>query len=453
MTAVDDRTAQMALEDSPSIADIVKSPREFTRETLAGVVTALALIPEVISFSFVSGVDPKVALISSIVLGLVMSALGGRPAMVTAAAGSIALVIGPMVKTYGVGYILPTIILAGLIQIAFGVLGLARLTRFIPRSVMIGFVNALGLLIFFAQVPHILNVPWVVYPLFALTIAIVLVAPRMTTVIPAPLVAIVIVTAIVIAGHLTVPNVGGEGGTMAPGLPGLTALTVPLDLATLAIIWPTALSVAFVGLLETLLTAKLVDDLTDTRSHKGKESWALGIANIAAGFYGGIGGCAMIAQTVVNVKIGGGRTRISTAAAAIVLLVLVTVLSGLMAQIPLVALAAVMMIAAIKTFDWHSVAPATLKRMPRSETAVLVTTVIITCATGNLAFGVAGGVLLAMVLFARRVAHVIRVERTSSEDGTMVRYVVHGPLFAITFTGLDPRSSAFHGRLTGQLSG
>jgi SulP family sulfate permease len=503
MTAIDDRTAQMALEDSPAIVDILKSPREFTRETLAGVVTALALIPEVISFSFVSGVDPKVALISSIVLGLVMSAIGGRPAMVTAAAGSIALVIGPMVKTYGVGYILPTIILAGLIQIAFGMLGLARLTRFIPRSVMIGFVNALGLLIFFAQVPHILNVPWIVYPLFALTIATVLVAPRMTTLIPAPLVAIVIVTAIVIAGHLTVPNVGGEGGAMAPGLPSFTALTVPLDLHTLGIIWPTALSVAFVGLLETLLTAKLVDDLTDTRSHKGKESWALGIANIAAGFYGGIGGCAMIAQTVVNVKIGGGRTRVSTAAAAIVLLVLVTVLSGLMAQIPLVALAAVMMIAAIKTFDWHSVAPATLKRMPRSETSVLVTTVIVTCATGNLAIGIGGGVLLAMVLFARRVAHVIRVERVSSEDGATVRYVVHGPLFfgssndlverfsyaidpkeitvdlthsqiwdassvaaldavetkyrrhggAITFTGLDPRSSAFHGRLTGQLSG
>src|SRR5438094_845964 len=366
MQVANPAATQSSFEDSPSIGAVLRAPNLFVRESLAGMVTALALIPEVISFSFVSGVDPKVALVSSIVLGLVMSALGGRPAMVTAAAGSIALVIGPMVKTYGTGYILPTIILAGLIQIAFGVLGMARLTRFIPRSVMIGFVNALGLLIFFAQVPHIFNVPWVVYPLFALTIAIVLVSPRMTTLIPAPLVAIVIVTAIVISGHLTVPNVGGEGA-MAPGLPGITQLMLPLNLATLAIIWPTALSVAFVGLLETLLTAKLVDDLTDTRSHKGKESWALGLANIAAGFYGGIGGCAMIAQTVVNVKIGGGRTRISTAAAAIVLLVLVTVLSGLMAQIPLVALAAVMMIAAIKTFDWHSVRPATLKRMPMPE--------------------------------------------------------------------------------------
>jgi SulP family sulfate permease len=501
MTAIDDRTAQATFEDSPSIGSVLSSPREFTRETLAGVVTALALIPEVISFSFVSGVDPKVALFSSVVLGLVMSVLGGRPAMVTAAAGSIALVIGPMVKTYGTGYILPTITLAGIVQIAFGLLGMARLTRFIPRSVMIGFVNSLGILIFFAQVPHILNVPWIVYPLFALTIAIVLLAPRLISIVPAPLIAIVIVTTIVISGHLTVPNVGGNGGAMAPGLPGITQFMVPLNLETLGIIWPTALSVAFVGLLETLLTAKLVDDVTDTRSHKGRESWALGVANIAAGFYGGIAGCAMIAQTVVNVKIGGGRSRISTAAAAIVLLVLVTVLSNLMAQIPLVALAAVMMIAALKTFDWHSVMPSTLKRMPKSETSVLVLTVVITVATGNLAFGIAGGVLLAMVLFARRVAHVIRVERMPAEDGSAVRYAVHGPLFfgssndlverfsyaldpkqvtvdlthsqiwdassvaaldavetkyralgcTIAVTGLDPRSIAFHSKLTGQL--
>lgn len=501
MSAIDDRTVQAAFEDAPSIGSVLTSPRDFTRETLAGVVTALALIPEVISFSFVSGVDPKVALFSSVVLGLVMSVLGGRPAMVTAAAGSIALVIGPMVKTYGTGYILPTIILAGIVQIAFGLLGMARLTRFIPRSVMIGFVNSLGILIFLAQVPHLLNVPGIVYPLFALTIAIVLLAPRAITIIPAPLIAIVIVTAIVISGRLSVPDVGGNGGAMAPGLPGFTPFSVPLDWATLGIIWPTALSVAFVGLLETLLTAKLVDDVTDTRSHKGRESWALGVANIAAGFYGGIAGCAMIAQTVVNVKIGGGRSRLSTATAAIVLLLLVTVLSGLMAQIPLVALAAVMMIAALKTFDWHSVMPSTLRRMPKSETSVLVVTVVITVATGNLAYGIAGGVLLAMVLFARRVAHVIRVERMPSADGSAVRYAVHGPLFfgssndlverfsyaldpkevtvdlthsqiwdassvaaldavetkyrahgcAITFTGLDPRSLAFHGRLTGQL--
>jgi SulP family sulfate permease len=324
--------------------------------------------------------------------------------------------------------------------------------------------------------------------------------PRFTKAVPAPLVAIVVATAIVMIGHLSVPNVGGEG-TLAQGLPGITPLLVPLNLETLQIVWPTALSVAFVGLLETLLTAKLVDDLTDTRSHKSRESWALGVANILAGFYGGIGGCAMIGQTVVNVKIGGGRTRISTAVAALVLLVLVTGLSDVMAQIPLVALAAVMMIVAITTINWHSVALSTLRRMPLSETTVMIVTVAITVATGNLALGVVAGVLWAMVLFARRVAHVIRAERTVSDDGRAVHYDVDGPLFfgssndlverfcygadpavvsidltraqiwdassvaaldsietkyrqhgaSVTFTGLDRRSAAFYGRLTGRL--
>ena len=487
-------------KEAVSVTAALRSPAVLVREVLAGLVTALALIPEVISFSFITGVDPKMALIASVVLGLVMSVLGGRTAMVTAAAGSIALVVGPMVKLHGVGYILPTIILAGAIQIVFGVAGLARLMRFVPRSVMIGFVNALGILIFAAQVPHVLNVPWLVYPLFVLSVAIILILPRFTEAVPAPLVAIVVVTAIVMIGHLVVPNVGSEG-SMAPGLPGLTPLLVPLDLATLQIIWPTALSVAFVGLLETLLTAKLVDDLTDSRSNKGRESWALGVANIVAGLYGGVAGCAMIGQTVVNVKIGRARTRLSTVVAALVLLLLVTGLSGLMAQIPMVALAAVMMIVALKTINWHSIQPATLKRMPVPETIVMVVTVAITVATGNLALGVAAGVLLAMVLFARRVAHVIRAERTLSADGLSVRYDVHGPLFfgssndlverfsygvdpkqvaidlthsqiwdastvaaldsietkyrergaTVVFSGLDQRSSAFHERLTGQL--
>ena len=484
---------------SPEI-EALRSPRLLIREGLAGIVTTLALIPEVISFSFVSGVDPKVALISSIVLVLTMSVLGGRPAMITAAAGSVALVIGPMVKTYGVPYVLPTIILAGIVQVGFGVAGLARLMRFVPRSVMIGFVNALGILIFSAQIPHVVGVPFVVYPLFVLTVAIVLILPRFTTAVPAPLVAIVLVTAIVMFGHLQVPNVGGNG-SMTPGLPGLTALLVPLDLKTLRIIWPTALSVVFVGLLETLLTAKLVDELTETGSDKSRESWALGVANIFAALYGGIGGCAMIGQTIVNVKLGGGRTRISTAAAALALLLLVTSLSSLMAQIPMAALAAVMMIVALSAVNWHSIRPATLKRMPMPETLVMVVTVAVTIGTGNLALGVVAGVLLAMVLFARRVAHVIRADRTVSDDGHSAHYVVYGPLFfgssndlverfsfasdprtvtidlthsqiwdassvaaldsietkyrdhgsAVTFTGLDERSLAFHNRLTGHL--
>ena len=406
----------------------LRSPRLLTREVLAGIVTTLALVPEVISFSVIAGVDPIVSLVSSIVLAITMSILGGRPAMITAAAGSVALVIAPLVKDHGVEYVLPTVILAGVVQIIFGAAGLARLMRFIPRSVMIGFVNALGVLIFMAQVPHLIGVPWLVYPLFVLTVVIILVLPRFTRAVPAPLVAIVVVTTIVIVAHLVVPNVGDEG-PLTGGLPGLTPFLVPLNLETLQIIWPTALSVAFVGLMETLLTAKLVDDLTDTRSHKGRESWALGVANIFAGFYGGIAGCAMIGQTIVNVKIGRARTRISTLVAGLFLLALVTGLSTVMAQIPMVALAAVMMIVAITTIDWHSVKPSTLRRMPIPETIVMAVTVIVVVATGNLALGVIVGVVLAMVLFARRVAHVVDVQRVEGAAGSPVRYFVSGPLF------------------------
>jgi SulP family sulfate permease len=508
-----------------TVLSVVRDPRLLTREALAGVVTTLALVPEVISFSVIAGVDPMVSLVASIVLALVMSVLGGRPAMVTAAAGSVALVIAPLVREHGTDYVLPTVVLAGLVQLAFGLAGLARLMRFIPRSVMIGFVNALGVLIFVAQVPHIIDQPWVVYPLFALTIAIVVLLPKVTKAVPAPLVAIVVVTVIAVAARLDVHTVGDEG-PMGGGLPGLTPWLAPFTLETLQIIWPTALSVAFVGLMETLLTAKLVDDLTETPSHKGKESWALGVANIAAGFYGGIAGCAMIGQTVVNVKIGRARTRVSTIAAGLFLLLLVTGLSAVMSAIPMVALAAVMMIVAITTVDWHSLKPSTLRRMPVPETLVMVVTVAVVVATNNLALGVAVGVLLAMVLFARRVAHVITVERHvtpgavadargsdvseaggagavtgSAPASETVRYDVVGPLFfgssndlvehfsygddpeavtvdlsraqvwdassvaaldsvdekfrahgvTATFVGLDDRSEAFHGRLTGRL--
>jgi SulP family sulfate permease len=485
-----------------SVLGVLARPRLLSREVLAGMVTTLALIPEVISFSVIAGVDPKVSLVASVVLAITMSILGGRPAMITAAAGSVALVIAPLVKAHGVQYVLPTVILAGIVQIAFGTGGLARLMRFIPRSVMIGFVNALGILIFTAQVPHLLGVPWLVYPLFALTIAIILGLPRLTKAVPAPLVAIVVVTAIVIIAHLSVPDVADEG-PMTGGLPGLTPFLVPLNFRTLQIIWPTALSVAFVGLMETLLTAKLVDDATDTRSHKGRESWALGVANILAGLYGGIAGCAMIGQTIVNVKIGRARTRVSTFVAGAFLLLLVTVLSGVMAQIPMVALAAVMMVVAVTTVNWHSVHPSTLKRMPIPETIVMAVTIIAVVATGNLAVGVVVGVVLAMVLFARRVAHVISADRTLGDDGSSVRYDVRGPLFfgssndlverfsyaldpktvtvdlthaqiwdastvaaldsiqakyrdhgvTVTFSGMDERSATFHRRLSGRLRG
>lgn len=411
-----------------SLAYVLRSPRLLARESLAGIVTALALVPEIISFSVIAGVDPKVSLVASIVLCISMSFLGGRPAMVTAAAGSVALVIGPMVHLHGVEYIFPAVLLAGLIQILFGVTGLARMMRYIPLSVMTGFVNALGILIFFAQVPHIWGNNPLVWGLFALTLLIVLFLPRVFKMVPSPLVAILVVTALCIGMGFSVPTVG-ESGPMAAGLPGLTELLVPLNFDTLRIIWPCALSIAFVGLMESLLTAKLVDELTDTPSSKRRECWGLGVSNIFAGFYGGIAGCAMIGQTMVNVELGKGRTRVSTLAAGLVLLLLVTGLSELMAKIPMVVLAGIMVIVAVKTLNWHSVKPATLKRIPLPETLVMVTTVAVTVATGNLALGVVGGVIFAMILFARRIAHVVRAERTLSDDGKSVRYTVTGPLF------------------------
>ncbi len=309
----------MSLPHSPlspenRVASVLRSPKQLTRETLAGVITALALIPEVISFSVVAGVDPKVSLIASVVLCLALSVLGGRPAMVTAAAGSVALVIGPMVHQHGVQYILPAVLMAGVIQILFGVLGMARLMRFIPQSVMTGFVNALGILIFFAQVPHFWSRSPLIVGLFVLTLLIVLWVPRYIKSIPSPLIAIVLLTLFTVSTGQILPTVGDEG-SMSGGLPGLSELLVPLNWQTLSIIWPCALSIAFVGLLESLLTAKLVDELTATPSSKRRESIGLGVGNILAGFYGGIAGCAMIGQTIVNVEMGKGRSRISTLAA------------------------------------------------------------------------------------------------------------------------------------------
>ncbi|WP_215786188.1 SulP family inorganic anion transporter [Pantoea dispersa] len=498
MSQTADRPAATASDIT--VARVLRSPSLFTRECLAGVITALALIPEVISFSVIAGVDPKVSLVASVVLCLTLSILGGRPAMVTAAAGSVALVIGPMVHAHGVEYILPAVILGGVIQIIFGLAGLSRMMRYIPRSVMIGFVNALGILIFFAQVPHVWGQSGLVWLLFAATLAIVLLLPKVLKSVPSPLVAIVAVTAVALLLGYRVPNVGDEG-PMRAGLPDFTTLLVPLNLQTLQIVWPTALSVAFVGLMESLLTAKLVDDMTDTPSGKRRESWALGVGNILAGFYGGIAGCAMIGQTIVNVELGKARTRVSTVAAALVLLLLVTGLSQIMAQIPMVVLAGIMMVVAVKTVNWHSLQPATLKRMPWSETLVMVLTVAVTVWTGNLALGVLVGVMLAMMLFARRIAHVIDAERQLSDDGQQVHYTVRGPLFfassndlfehfdyghdpqrvtidlthaqiwdassvaaldaieyryqrhgaSVTFTGLDNRSSDFRDRLSGNL--
>lgn len=401
---------QPALPREGHVSTVRSSPKRLMRETLAGVITALALIPEVISFSVVAGVDPKVSLFASVVLCLALSVLGGRPAMVTAAAGSVALVIGPMVHQHGVQYILPAVLMAGVIQILFGLSGMARLMRFIPQAVMTGFVNALGILIFFAQVPHFWSRSPLIVGLFGLTVLIVLWVPRYIKSVPSPLIAIVVLTLYTVSTGQILPTVGDEGA-ISGGLPGLTELRVPLNLQTLSNIWPCALSIAFVGLLESLLTAKLVDELTATPSSKRRESIGLGVGNILSGFYGGIAGCAMIGQTIVNVEMGKGRSRISTLAAGIVLLVLVTALSDVMAKIPMAVLAGIMAIVAIKTFSWHSLQPAIVKNAPIAETVVMLVTVAATVSTGNLAIGVLGGIIV-MALLPARVKRRLKAEKS-----------------------------------------
>ena len=488
----------------PTVRNALRSPTMLRTEVLAGLVVALALIPEAISFSIIAGVDPRVGLFASFTMAVSIAFLGGRPAMISAATGAIALVIAPVMRDYGLDYLIATVLLGGVIQVFLGLSGFGRLMRFIPRSVMVGFVNALAILIFLAQVPYLIGVPVLVYPMVAVGLAVMVGLPRVTRVVPAPLVAIVALTGFTVLAAITVPDVGGEGA-LPDSLPSLFLPDVPLDLETLKIIAPYALAMALVGLLESLMTAKLVDDITDTHSNKTRESWGQGAANIITGFFGGMGGCAMIGQTMINVKASGARTRLSTFLAGVFLLILVVGFGDVVAIIPMAALVAVMIMVAVGTFDWHSIQPGTLRRMPKSETTVMVTTVAVTVATHNLAIGVVVGVLVAMTLFARRVAHLTETHRELVED-TQGRaravYRVTGELFfassndlytqfdyaddpdevvidlsaahvwdastvasldAITtkyatrgknveIIGLDEASAERHGRLTGQLS-
>ncbi|WP_460754562.1 SulP family inorganic anion transporter [Myceligenerans cantabricum] len=407
----------------------LRSPRVLRTEVLAGLVVALALIPEAIAFSIIAGVDPRIGLFASFTMAVTIAFVGGRPAMISAATGAIALVVAPVAREHGLDHLIATVILAGIIQVIFGVLGVAKLMRFIPRSVMVGFVNALAILIFLSQVPHLTGVPWAVYPLVAVGIAIMVFFPRLTKVVPAPLISIALLTVVVIAAGIAVPTVGDEGA-LPDSLPALAFPDVPLTLDTLRVIAPYAVAMALVGILESLLTAKLVDDITDTHSDKSRESWGQGVANIVTGFFGGMGGCAMIGQTMINVKASGARTRVSTFLAGVFLLVLVVGLGDVVAMIPMAALVAVMIMVSVGTFDWHSVRPATLRRMPRSETSVMVVTVVVTVATHNLAYGVIAGVLVAMVMFARRVAHLTSVTRLDASDADDERvYAVQGELF------------------------
>ncbi|MCM2579524.1 SulP family inorganic anion transporter [Streptomyces meridianus] len=404
------------------------SPQILRTEVLAGLVVALALIPEAISFSIIAGVDPSVGLFASFTMAVVISVVGGRKAMISAATGAIALVIAPLNHEYGLGHLVAAVILGGLMQVALGALGVAKLMRFVPRSVMVGFVNALAVLIFLAQVPEMQNVPWAVYPLILGGLALMVLFPRITRTVPAPLVSIVILTVITVGAGIAVPTVGDKGDLPSslpvPGLP-----DVPFTLDTLTTIAPYAFAFALVGLMESLMTAKLVDDITDTHSSKTRESVGQGIANVVTGFFGGMGGCAMIGQTMINVKTSGARTRLSTFLAGSFLMVLCIVFGPVVSDIPMAALVAVMILVSFGTFDWHSVRPKTLKRMPLGETTVMAVTVACVVATHNLAVGVVAGSITAVVIFAKRVAHLAEVSGVLDPDGTQVVYAVTGELF------------------------
>ncbi|MFF1376336.1 SulP family inorganic anion transporter [Streptomyces sp. NPDC058308] len=418
--------------------DWLSDPKVWRTEILGGLVVALALIPEAISFSIIAGVDPAIGLFASFTMAVTISVVGGRRAMISAATGAVALVIAPLNREHGLGYLVAAVILAGVFQIVLGVLGVARLMRFLPRSVMVGFVNALAILVFLAQVPEMHDVPWPVYPLIIAGLALMVFFPKITKVVPAPLVSIVVLTAITVAAGIAVPTVGDKGDLPSslpvPGLP-----DVPFTLDTLTTVAPYALAMALVGLMESLMTAKLVDDITDTRSSKTRESIGQGIANIVTGFFGGMGGCAMIGQTMINVRVSGARTRLSTFLAGAFLMVLCVVFGPVVSDIPMAALVAVMVMVCFATFDWHSIAPKTLKRLPLGETMVMVVTVAVVVATHNLAIGVVVGTVTATVVFARRVAHHADVSAAVTPDGTQVVYSVTGELFFASANDLVTR--------------
>ena len=414
----------------PTVLEALRSPRLLVREVLAGLVVAIALVPEAISFSIIAGVDPRVGLYSSFVMAMAIAIVGGRPAMISAATAAVAVVVAPVAREHGLDHLLATVILGGIFQVLLAWAGVARLMRFIPRSVMVGFINSLAILIFLAQLPHLIDVPWPVYALVGGGIGLLVLTPRITKVVPAPLVSIVLVTAVVLVFALQVPTVGDEG-ELPDSLPALLVPDVPFTWETLRLLAPYALTMALVGLMESLMTAKLVDEITDTRSSKTREAWGQGVANVLSGLFGGMGGCAMIGQTMINVKASGARTRLSTFAAGFFLMVAVVGLGDLVGAIPMAALVAVMIMVSVGTFDWHSISPATLRHLPKSETFVMLATVGIVLATQNLAIGVVGGVVIAAVLFVRRVAHFARVTRTLVEgaDGeTVAHYRVDGEL-------------------------
>lgn len=408
-------------------------------DILAGIVVALALIPEAIAFSIIAGDDPRVGLYASFCIAVVIAFVGGRPGMISAATGAMALLMVTLVREHGLQYLLAATLLCGVLQIGAGYLRLGSLMRFVSRSVVTGFVNALAILIFMAQLPELTNVTWHVYAMTAAGLGIIYLfpyVPKIGKVIPSPLVCILTLTAVAIYLGLDIRTVG-DMGDLPDTLPIFLWPEVPLTFETLAIIFPYSAALAVVGLLESMMTATIVDDLTDTGSDKNRECKGQGVANIASGLLGGMAGCAMIGQSIINVK-SGGRTRLSSLAAGVFLLLMVVFLGEWLSQIPMAALVAVMIMVAIGTFSWDSLR--NLKRHPLSTNIVMVVTVVVVVATHNLAYGVLAGVLLAAMFFANKVGHYMEIESSLDEAGEHRTYKVTGQVF---FSSADKFVAAF----------
>lgn len=426
MTAFSARLRQQWLGDNASPS----------RELLAGIVVALALIPEAIGFSIIAGVDPRVGLYASVAIAVVIAFTGGRPGMISAATAAVAVLVIPLVRDHGVQYLFAATILMGLIQIAAGFARLDLLMQFVSRSVITGFVNALAILIFMAQLPQLTNMGWETYAMVVGGLAIIYGFPRITKAFPSPLVAILVLSAISIGLGLPV-NTVGDMGKLPEGLPSLVLPQVPLTLETMRIILPYSLTMAAVGLLESLLTAQIVDDMTDTESNKRQECAGQGGANIVAAMVGGMGGCAMIGQSVINVT-SGGRGRLSTFVAGVFLLFLLSVLGPFVGRVPMPALVAVMIMVSIGTFSWNSIP--NLRRHPPTSSVVMLTTVVVVVVTHDLSLGVLAGVLLSGIFFASKVQRMFSVERTVSTDGDQATYRVTGEIF---FASVDRFTRAF----------
>ena len=405
-------------------------------DLLAGLVVALALIPEAIAFSIIAGVDPKVGLYASFSIATIIAFAGGRPGMISAATGAMALVMVTLVKSHGLDYLLAATILTGALQVVAGWIKLGRLMQFVSRSVVTGFVNALAILIFMAQLPELINVSWHVYAMTAAGLAIIYGLPTLTKAVPSPLVTIVVLTGVSMALGLDIRTVG-DMGQLPDSLPAFLIPNVPFNLDTLLVILPYSLTLMVVGLLESLMTATIVDEMTDTKSNKNRECVGQGVANMATGFIGGMAGCAMIGQSVINVK-SGGRGRLSTLVAGVVLLILVVFLGDWVKQIPMAALVAVMIMVSIGTFNWGSIR--NLREHPKSSSFVMVATVIMTVGTHDLAKGVLTGVLLSGFFFAQKIGNILRTSSASGDGGRLRTYTIVGQVF---FASADRFTDSF----------